>query len=86
MKIVNSLNCLVSLIKKHTVILNTQELDGTWGITWSWKDYHEHWKISKKWQKSDLIIKMRDILKQYIDKFQVIEQTGKQDLQEHGEE
>ena len=38
-------------------ILNTQELDGTWGITWSWSDYPEEWNISKNWWKSDLIIK-----------------------------
>ncbi|MFL0168808.1 hypothetical protein [Candidatus Clostridium helianthi] len=38
-------------------ILNTQELDGTWGITWSWTDYPEQWNISKNWWKSDLIIK-----------------------------
>lgn len=38
-------------------ILNTQEADGTWGITWSWSDYPEQWHISKNWWKSDLIIK-----------------------------
>ncbi|QAT39861.1 hypothetical protein [Clostridium sp. JN-9] len=38
-------------------ILNTQESDGTWGITWSWTDYPEQWNISKNWWKSDLIIK-----------------------------
>lgn len=38
-------------------ILNTQEPDGTWGITWSWTDYPEQWNISKNWWKSDLIIK-----------------------------
>lgn len=38
-------------------ILNTQESDGTWGITWSWPDYPEQWSISKNWWKSDLIIK-----------------------------
>jgi len=38
-------------------ILNTQESDGTWGITWSWIDYPEQWNISKNWWKSDLIIK-----------------------------
>ena len=38
-------------------ILNTQESDGTWGITWSWTDYPEQWNSSKNWWKSDLIIK-----------------------------
>lgn len=38
-------------------ILDTQESDGTWGITWSWTDYPEQWNISKNWWKSDLIIK-----------------------------
>ena len=38
-------------------ILNTQESDGTWGITWAWTDYPEQWNISKNWWKSDLIIK-----------------------------
>lgn len=38
-------------------ILNTQESDGTWGITWSWIDYLEQWNISKNWWKSNLIIK-----------------------------
>lgn len=38
-------------------ILNTQEPDGTWGITWSWIDYPEQWNISKNWWKSSLIIK-----------------------------
>lgn len=38
-------------------ILNTQQSDGTWSITWSWTDYPEQWNISKNWWKSDLIIK-----------------------------
>ncbi|GKU30521.1 hypothetical protein [Clostridium folliculivorans] len=38
-------------------ILNTQESDGTWAITWSWSDYPEQWNISKNWWKSDLIIR-----------------------------
>lgn len=38
-------------------ILNTQESDGTWGVTWSWTDYPEQWSISKNWWKSDLIIR-----------------------------
>ncbi|GFP75439.1 hypothetical protein [Clostridium fungisolvens] len=38
-------------------ILNTQEPDGTWAITWSWIDYPEQWNISKNWWKSDLIIR-----------------------------
>ena len=38
-------------------ILDTQESDGAWSITWSWTDYLEQWNISKIWWKSDLIIK-----------------------------
>ncbi|WP_066894697.1 hypothetical protein [Clostridium nigeriense] len=38
-------------------ILNTQESNGTWGITWTWKNYPEQWNISKNWWKSNLIIK-----------------------------
>ncbi|MBE6052963.1 MAG: hypothetical protein E7212_03465 [Clostridium sartagoforme] len=38
-------------------ILNTQESDGTWGITWSWSDYPEQWNISKNWWNADIIIK-----------------------------
>lgn len=38
-------------------ILDSQESDGTWGITWSWIDYPEQWNISKNWWKSNLIIK-----------------------------
>ena len=38
-------------------ILNTQESDGTWKITWSWEAYPEQWSISKNWWKSDQIIK-----------------------------
>ena len=38
-------------------ILNTQNIDGTWDITWSWADYQEAWSISRNWWKSDLIIK-----------------------------
>lgn len=38
-------------------ILNTQQSDGTWGITWAWTDYPSQWNISKNWWKSNLIIK-----------------------------
>lgn len=38
-------------------ILNTQEPDGSWKITWSWEAYPEQWSISKNWWKSDVIIK-----------------------------
>lgn len=44
-------------------ILNTQESDGTWMITWSWSDYPEQWNISKNWWKSDLIIKNMKYIK-----------------------
>lgn len=38
-------------------IADTQEDDGSWAITWSWKHYPEQWYISKNWWKSDWIIK-----------------------------
>ena len=38
-------------------IKKTQNIDGTWDITWQWADYDEQWHISKNWWKSDLIIK-----------------------------
>ena len=38
-------------------ISSTQEVDGTWNITWAWDEYPEQWCISKNWWKSDLIIK-----------------------------
>lgn len=38
-------------------LANTQQVDGTWAITWGWGDYPEEWSISKNWWKSDLIIK-----------------------------
>lgn len=38
-------------------IKRTQEVDGSWAITWSWSDYNEEWSISKNWWKSDLIIR-----------------------------
>ena len=38
-------------------ISNTQLLDGSWAITWSWDDYLEEWYISKNWWKSDWVIK-----------------------------
>ncbi len=38
-------------------LLNTQQSDGTWQITWSWTDYLEQWSITKNWWKSDMIIK-----------------------------
>lgn len=36
---------------------NTQEIDGSWKITWSWNDYPEQWHIAKNWWKADVIIK-----------------------------
>ncbi len=38
-------------------ILDSQEPEGVWTITWSWGDYPEQWSISKNWWKSDGIIK-----------------------------
>ena len=35
----------------------TQQEDGTWGITRDWGCYPEQWHVSKHWWKSDLIIK-----------------------------
>lgn len=38
-------------------ISDTQEIDGTWAITWDWGCYPEQWYISKNWWKADLILK-----------------------------
>lgn len=38
-------------------IISTQNVDGTWAITWDWGSYDEEWAISKNWWKCDLIIK-----------------------------
>ena len=46
-------------------ILNTQEPDGTWAITWSWPEYPEEWSISKNWWKSDWIIKYIKYIKAF---------------------
>lgn len=46
-------------------ILDTQEADGTWAITWSWDDYPEQWAITKNWWKSDWIIKYVKFLKEF---------------------
>lgn len=44
-------------------LTKTQEVDGTWAITWGWADYPEEWHISKNWWKSDLIIRNIKYLK-----------------------
>ncbi len=44
-------------------LAKTQEVDGTWAVTWGWGDYPEEWAISKNWWKSDLIIKNLKFLK-----------------------
>lgn len=46
-------------------ILDTQEDDGTWAITWSWDDYPEQWAITKNWWKSDWILKYMKFLKEF---------------------
>lgn len=38
-------------------ILDSQEPEGTWPITWSWSEYPEQWSISKNWWRCDWIIK-----------------------------
>lgn len=38
-------------------ILQTQQPEGYWGITWAWPDYPEQWAISKNWWLSDVTIK-----------------------------
>ncbi len=37
-------------------ILQNQQEDGSWPITWAWGAYPEEWAVSKNWWKSHLII------------------------------
>lgn len=37
-------------------IKQTQNADGAWNVTWNWKEFPEHWAVSKNWWKSDIII------------------------------
>lgn len=46
-------------------ILNTQNNDGSWNVTWNWDDYPEEWAISKNWWKSDIIIKNIKYIKEF---------------------
>ena len=43
--------------KSSDFYLETQNEDGSWGVTWDWNDYPEQWAISKNWWQSDIIIK-----------------------------
>lgn len=38
-------------------IEQTQNIDGTWDVTWSWEAFKEAWAISKNWWKANIIIK-----------------------------
>ncbi|CDM67494.1 hypothetical protein CM240_0327 [Clostridium bornimense] len=46
-------------------ILNTQNNDGSWNVTWDWNNYLEEWAISKNWWKSDIIIKNIKYIKEF---------------------
>lgn len=46
-------------------IKQSQNLDGTWNVTWCWDEYPEQWAISKNWWKSDIIIKNITYLKKF---------------------
>lgn len=48
-------------------IINRQEEDGTWAITWSWDEYQEEWAIAKNWWKCDLIINNLKYINQMAD-------------------
>lgn len=38
-------------------IMQTQNDDGTWNVTWNWDDFSEEWAVSKNWWKSDIVIR-----------------------------
>lgn len=42
---------------EHQFILDTQQEDGAWNITFAWDAYPEQWNISKNWWKSDFLIR-----------------------------
>lgn len=46
-------------------IKQTQNIDGTWNVTWSWNGYPEQWSVSKNWWKSDIIIKNMVYMKNF---------------------
>jgi hypothetical protein len=43
--------------EEREFLIRTQLDDGSWPITWAWKDYPEQWAITKNWWKSDRIIR-----------------------------
>lgn len=47
-------------------IKQTQNVDGTWNVTWDWGEYPREWSISENWWKSDIIIKNIKFLKSMI--------------------
>ncbi len=51
---------------EYNFILNTQNNDGSWNVTWDWNDYFEQWSISKNWWKSDIIIKNINYIRKFI--------------------
>ncbi len=38
-------------------IKETQNVDGTWDVTWEWDAYADQWAISQNWWKADIIIR-----------------------------
>ncbi|MCK9328634.1 MAG: hypothetical protein M0Q94_02030 [Candidatus Cloacimonetes bacterium] len=42
---------------ERAFLIKTQLEDGSWPITWTWKDYPEQWAITKNWWKSERIIR-----------------------------
>lgn len=38
-------------------IKQTQNMDGTWNVTWDWGVFPEQWAISKNWWKANIIIR-----------------------------
>lgn len=37
-------------------IIENQNKDGTWNVTWKWNDFAQEWALSENWWKSDIII------------------------------
>ena len=46
-------------------IEQTQNLDGTWNVTWNWDAFPEQWSISENWWKSDIIIRNMAYMKAF---------------------
>ena len=50
---------------EYQFILETQNEDGSWNVTWDWNNEFEEWTISKNWWKSDIIIKNIKYIKEF---------------------